>query len=274
MAGADTSSAPPGRWDDLRLRLVSGVVMVVVGFTCVYFAGLYIFALVAVLVAAMSWELTRMLAPDLDWVRTWTLVGLAVGALSLAAQLPFPARAPLLIAASGLALFFVSGNRRPYFLFYAAALLTAMGVFDQRDHFGLVWMMWLVLVVVQSDVMGYFAGRTFGGAKFWPSLSPKKTWSGIIAGWVGAAILGGIFGWATGAGTVVAVFSVILCYAAQMGDIAESWLKRKAGVKDSSNLIPGHGGVWDRFDGLVGATLALLIIEQITNFPPRLPGPL
>jgi phosphatidate cytidylyltransferase len=97
-----------------------------------------------------------------------------------------------------------------------------------------------------------------GGVKFWPAFSPKKTWSGIVGGWFGAALLtyfmvqGGHISLPTETALFVAL---CLSFASQLGDITESALKRASGVKDSSNLIPGHGGVMDRFDGLIGASL-------------------
>ena len=126
--------------------------------------------------------------------------------------------------------------------------------------FGIVVLVWVIGVVIASDVMGYFAGRVFGGPKFWPKVSPKKTWSGTVAGWGGAALLGWVLNAKLLAGGLdlpisLVLFSVILAFAAQMGDIVESALKRKAGIKDSSSLIPGHGGVLDRFDGMIGAAL-------------------
>ena len=125
----------------------------------------------------------------------------------------------------------------------------------------------LVLVVVGTDVFGYFAGRIIGGPKFWPSLSPKKTWSGTVAGWIGALLLGVLL-WRLGRGDAMLIWcSPIVCLAGQMGDIAESWLKRRAGVKDSSNLIPGHGGFMDRFDAVTGAVLATMLIGLLTALP-------
>jgi phosphatidate cytidylyltransferase len=128
-------------------------------------------------------------------------------------------------------------------------------------------MLWLVLVVAVTDIGGYFAGRIIGGPKFWPRVSPKKTWSGTAAGWVGAGIVGWAFMATTGMGVALIGISVALSMASQMGDIAESAVKRNAGVKDSSALLPGHGGVWDRFDGMLGASLLLLVIESFTGFP-------
>ncbi|MEM6897415.1 MAG: phosphatidate cytidylyltransferase, partial [Pseudomonadota bacterium] len=126
---------------------------------------------------------------------------------------------------------------------------------------------WLILVVVITDVAGYFAGRAFGGPKFWPAISPKKTWSGTVAGWVGAAILGAIFLTFTNAGRDLVWISVLVSFASQMGDITESALKRRMGVKDSSTLIPGHGGLFDRFDGLLGAALVMLLAALIVDVP-------
>ncbi len=110
-----------------------------------------------------------------------------------------------------------------------------------------------------------------GGPKFWPRVSPKKTWSGTIAGWIGAALIGWIWAVWQDAGWETIGISVALAMMAQMGDIAESAVKRKVGVKDSSNLLPGHGGLFDRFDAMLGAALMLLVIESLSEFPP-IPG--
>jgi phosphatidate cytidylyltransferase len=124
---------------------------------------------------------------------------------------------------------------------------------------GASWLLWLIGVVVATDVAGYFAGKMIGGPKLWPRVSPKKTWSGSSAGWIAAAIVGAFFSEASGLGVGAIVLSVVMSMASQAGDIAESALKRKTGVKDSSALIPGHGGLFDRFDGMLGAAAAFLI---------------
>jgi phosphatidate cytidylyltransferase len=125
----------------------------------------------------------------------------------------------------------------------------------------------MVLVVVVTDIAGYFAGRIIGGPKFWPAVSPKKTWSGTVAGWLSAAVVGLIFLAISTAGIDLIWISSVLAFASQLGDIAESAIKRRAGVKDSSNLIPGHGGLMDRFDGLLGAALFMLLVAQLTPVP-------
>lgn len=152
-------------------------------------------------------------------------------------------------------------------LFYGAAILLAGAalIWLRCQPQGLVLTLWLLAVVIASDIMGYFAGRLLGGPKFWPRVSPKKTWSGTIAGWIGALIVGWAFSGTLG--SVVILFSPIVAFAGQMGDIAESAIKRRAGVKDSSNLIPGHGGVLDRFDAVIFAALIVAGAGVLCPFP-------
>lgn len=117
----------------------------------------------------------------------------------------------------------------------------------------------VISVVVATDTAGYFAGRVLGGPKLAPSISPGKTWSGAAAGWIAAAAVGLLFELMAGiSGAVWA--SVALSAASQLGDLAESRLKRWADVADSSSLIPGHGGVLDRFDGMTTASIAVLAL--------------
>lgn len=146
-------------------------------------------------------------------------------------------------------------------IFALAVACVGFGLVYFREANGFSFILWMILVVIASDVMGYFAGRTLGGPKFWPAISPKKTWSGTVAGWVGAALVGFGFVMWNGSPISLIALSVLTALAGQLGDIAESALKRKVGVKDSSNLIPGHGGVLDRFDAVSGAVLFLVLVS-------------
>jgi phosphatidate cytidylyltransferase len=146
-------------------------------------------------------------------------------------------------------------------------MVAGFGLISLRSGAGTPAIVWIVLVVVTSDVMGYFAGRILGGPKFWPAISPKKTWSGTAAGWLGAAIVGFGF-WALGyASAGILLLSPLVAFAGQMGDIAESWIKRRTGVKDSSNLIPGHGGFLDRFDAMTGAVVLVMLLSLLVTLP-------
>jgi phosphatidate cytidylyltransferase len=120
----------------------------------------------------------------------------------------------------------------------------------------------LFAIVWSTDVFAYFAGRAIGGPKLAPVISPKKTWSGAVAGVVGAvvvavAVAGYLGPFAKG---TIAIVALVLSVVAQLGDLFESWLKRHFGAKDASHLIPGHGGVMDRLDGFWAAALAGCIV--------------
>jgi phosphatidate cytidylyltransferase len=128
----------------------------------------------------------------------------------------------------------------------------------------------LLAAVIGTDVGAYFAGRMIGGPKIAPAISPSKTWAGLLGGMAGAALLANLAVWAMGLdvhqgkGLVqsIALIAAGLAVVAQAGDFFESWLKRRAGVKDSGNLIPGHGGLFDRVDGLLAASLAFYLLMR------------
>lgn len=126
---------------------------------------------------------------------------------------------------------------------------------------GLLLAFWGLSVVWATDIGAYFAGRSFGGPKVAPRISPNKTWSGLFGGMFGALLLGWILADHWGLSFQFALLSPFLAILAQIGDFFESWMKRRAGVKDSGTLIPGHGGFLDRLDGVVTAlpVAALLV---------------
>ncbi len=133
------------------------------------------------------------------------------------------------------------------------ALLPALGLLwiRERDEHGLYLLIWAFIVTWATDIGAYFAGRSFGKRKLAPTISPNKTVEGLTGGVVAAAVFGGA--WAVGMGLGVALLALgpVLAVAAQAGDLFESGMKRRAGVKDSGAWLPGHGGVLDRLDGLV-----------------------
>lgn len=128
---------------------------------------------------------------------------------------------------------------------------------------GLLFAFWGLSLVWATDIGAYFAGRTFGGPKVAPQISPNKTWSGLIGGMVGALVLGLILATYAELPSRLALASPALAVLAQAGDFFESWMKRRAGVKDSGSLIPGHGGALDRLDGVVTALPAAAFLVWI-----------
>jgi phosphatidate cytidylyltransferase len=245
--------------------VISAVVLIAVGASEIWIGGVSFAMLVILLTAAMVWELANMTAPARQ---NTPLVMAAIAAAALGVTVAFPERvSTAFLMAPALALALTPRRDRRLTSLYAVAIMLAgYGLVNLRDT-GSQTMVWLVLVVVVTDVLGYFAGRTVGGPKFWPAVSPKKTWSGTVAGWVGAALVGMGFVLAGQAGWGLVPLSVLVSLAGQMGDIWESWIKRRCGVKDSSNLIPGHGGVLDRFDALTGGIVAVMLLGLVIPLP-------
>lgn len=254
------------QWSDLAVRMGSGAVMLIVGMAAVAAGGDVFHGFVAIICGVMVWELVRMLAPETS--KTALQLGLLAGISSmLAIYLPPAFAFPVLMAPAFVGLGQLQSHRSIYFVYVGAVLLAGYGMMSVRDDLGFIWMLWLALVVVCTDVAGYFAGRLFGGPRFWPRISPKKTWSGTVAGWLAAGLLGLVFAFFTKAGLVLVILSALVSFASQLGDIAESAVKRKMKVKDSSDLIPGHGGVLDRFDGMLGASVFILLVIQFVGLP-------
>ena len=138
------------------------------------------------------------------------------------------------------------------------ALLPALALLWVRERaqlngapVGLELLLWVFITTWSVDIGAYFAGRTIGGPKLAPAISPNKTWAGLIGGMVAAALVGGLWVYLVQLPSVLALLAAPFAAAAQGGDLFESWLKRRARVKDSGDWLPGHGGALDRLDGLV-----------------------
>lgn len=248
-----------GRWSDLMPRILSAIVMVAVGLVEIWLGGVWFALLIAAACGGMIWELVRMLAPDQDG-QALQLGSMAAAAVLGATLLPTMWGMPLLAAPVMAGIFQMPSASRVRFGLFGLWIVCAGFAFVWlRNEMGVLWLLWLIGVVVVTDIAGYFAGKIIGGPKLWPRISPKKTWSGSSAGWLAAAGAGLAFAEASGLGLWAVALSVVISMASQAGDIAESALKRRTGVKDSSALIPGHGGLLDRFDGMLGAAAAFLI---------------
>jgi phosphatidate cytidylyltransferase len=151
---------------------------------------------------------------------------------------------------------------------YASLIVLVPPIVRSHPDLGILGLLWMFAVVWATDIAAYFTGRAFGGPKLCPAISPKKTWSGFVGGVVAAALGGLLIAWAGsrfglnhpfGFGLTV-VLSVVASIASQIGDLGESALKRHCDVKDSSHLIPGHGGVMDRLDGFWAVCLIVAAV--------------
>jgi len=243
--------------------------MVVLGFGAIWQGGLVFILFIVGICGAMVWELSRMIEAE-DTAKALQM-GLMTSAMLLISSYISPFYILPFLLAPGLAGAARMSRMHGVYLAYAFIIaLAGISLISVRGNLGFGWILWLILVVVATDVAGYFTGKMIGGPKFWPRISPKKTWSGTVAGWVAAGIVGALFSTLAGAGTALILISVLMSMASQAGDIAESALKRRTGVKDSSALIPGHGGVMDRFDGMLGAALFVLLTSALFGFPAGL----
>ncbi|MGH6797169.1 MAG: phosphatidate cytidylyltransferase, partial [Roseiarcus sp.] len=148
---------------------------------------------------------------------------------------------------------------------YAGALVASVGLLRVSPSFGLAAILWLFAVVWGADIAAYFAGRLIGGPRLWPSVSPGKTWAGAIVGALAGAVLGLML--AAWTNRLAALFWLGLAAAivSELGDLFESALKRRFGVKDSSGLIPGHGGLMDRLDAFVAASAFAALVAGLNS---------
>jgi phosphatidate cytidylyltransferase len=222
------------------------------------------------------WVLLVMLATVglyLEWlmiiglVRDWRANVPGVAALAIAGMCLIAGRldAALIALAIGLvAVGLLSPERRQWSatgFFYAAAAQLASVLVRQDPQNGFAALFFILLAVWAADIGGYFAGRGIGGPRLWPKVSPKKTWAGAIGGFSGSLAVAAVFS-AAGAGKTgpLLALAAFLSVISQLGDLFESAVKRRFGVKDSSQIIPGHGGLLDRLDGFVAAVLAAAIL--------------
>jgi phosphatidate cytidylyltransferase len=262
---ADPVSRTPASMNNLALRILSAAMLAPLALFAAYRGG-WLFVLFWGLAAiAVLWEWTTMVV-GASYRLMFASCGGAVAMAGFVAWLGRPIVAILMVGLGGLAAaIFAPDERRVWVtagIAYAGALLLAPVFLRADDMFGFAVIVLLFAIVWTTDVGAYFACRALGGPKLLPIVSPKKTWSGAIVGAIGAILVAlfvaSLFG--SFNRTAIAVFAFILSVVSQCGDLFESWVKRKFGVKDSSHLIPGHGGVMDRLDGFWAAALVACVI--------------
>lgn len=260
---------------ELRLRIASGIAIAVIALTMLYWSPVAFIALTFLVAAAMSWEwgrIVRGIMPDSALVAHVAVVLIAavfvindMAGWGVAAAVAGAAAVAALSAGAGRAQLSAAG------VLYTALPVVALGWLRLDEPLGFLATLYVVLAVAVTDIAAYVSGRTIGGPKLWPAISPNKTWSGLLGGITAAALAGLLFAFFTGTGSPgwLAGLGLAIGLVAQCGDLAESALKRHFGVKDSGGLIPGHGGFMDRMDGIVTASiLAALIGFSIDAFAP------
>ena len=234
--------------------------------------------LIAIAVVAMGWEWGHLVrGKGLD--AAFLLQAIAAVAACIAVMLGFPGWSLMVVLAGTASVFFVrcaadGGGLEARWsatgVSYAGLPAIALIWFRGDDAYGTLAVIYLFAVVWTTDIAAYFFGRLIGGPKLARFISPKKTWAGLIGGVLSAALAGAVFAYAAGFYALwLGIMALGFALIAQLGDLGESAVKRIFGKKDSSHLIPGHGGILDRVDGLVSvAVLAALLVWIIDPAHP------
>lgn len=250
---------------ELKRRVAAAAVLAPAVLLLAWLGGLALALLVAAAAVVMAREWQGLIADSSAPV----VAAAAIAAVALAMLgRPLLALAVLALAALVLACDRRGGAARSALgpLYVGVPCVALLWLRLQPDH-GLSLVIWLLLVVWATDIGAYAVGRLVGGPRLAPRISPAKTWAGLGGGMLAAAAVGSIaaiaLGWTRG--VAPALTGAVLAVVAQAGDLFESWLKRRRGLKDSGTLIPGHGGLLDRVDGLMTATPALALLILFTG---------
>jgi phosphatidate cytidylyltransferase len=267
----------------LTIRIASALVMIPPALAAIYFGSPWFDLLICVGALVLAWEWTGL--TGCSPLRGW-LVAVATGSAVLAIALSEPLIAIAILMVTAIVIVFIRNQ--------TVQSESSPGAHSELNHpiwsavgvvyigipcVALVWLrgepigagrdtiLWLFLVIWAADCGAYLFGRVIGGPLLAPTISPKKTWSGLIGSVACAGAMGGAF-----AATLekeellsIALFSAILGVVEQGGDLGESWLKRRSGRKDSSRLIPGHGGLFDRVDGLLVAAVVVAFVALMDD---------
>src|SRR5262245_8036557 len=259
----DQQGSPRTAWlgGDFATRLLSGIAMAVIAAGALAAGAAAFNALVFVLALLLSWEWGRLVHGRGAEIVIAVHVAAAALAVGLAAlgfvglgllALPIGAIVAMLLSLGRHSLFAVLG------VFYAGLPAVTLIWLRSDPTYGLRAAVFVILLVIAADTGAFLAGRGLGGPKLWPSVSPNKTWAGLLGGVLAGGIAGALMALAVPGSSALRLgaTAAVLAFLAQMGDLMESAIKRRFGAKDTSALIPGHGGVMDRLDGLVIAATA------------------
>jgi phosphatidate cytidylyltransferase len=248
--------------DDFAQRLVSGLAMGAIAAVCTVLGMMPFAVLVIVVAMLLSWEWGRLVHGREGDTVIAVHAAAAGGAAVLAAfdkvglgllLLPIGAILATLLTLGRSSVFSALG------VFYVGLPAVSLIWLRSDPQLGLLAVFFVIVIVVTTDTAGFVAGRLMGGPKLWPRVSPNKTWAGMVGALAASSIIAALFWFAVPEGSAVrlAATGAMLSFVAQAGDLAESAIKRRFGAKDTSSLIPGHGGVMDRVDGLVAAASAV-----------------
>ena len=261
---------------ELGRRIVSAVALIAAALALTYWGTWPFVVLVTIGATAMCWEWGHLVR-GADWDAALGVHLLAVWVGCALAALAAPALGALALLIGAVIVAFVRFSHASFASWSGVLYIGLPAIIliwlRSSEAWGFSAVLLILLIVWTCDTAAYAAGRTIGGIKLWPRVSPNKTWAGFLGGVIAAGIAASLFAqFVEGASAVrLAIIGLALGVVSQLGDLGESALKRAFDVKDSSGLIPGHGGFLDRLDGLVTAVLmaALIVLANDLNDPAR-----
>jgi phosphatidate cytidylyltransferase len=259
---------------NLTLRVLSAAVILPLAVAMVWLGAWYFVFFIALIGAAMGWEYARLCRSGTA-IRAILTILLGAAPVILTVNGALPALGWIAAGVAVVTVVTVLRQTAEKILLVAGCAYLGVAVLAitwlrLSPDTGALVLLWIVAVVVATDIGAYFAGRGIGGPKLAPRVSPSKTWAGLLGGMLCAALAGWAIGYfGTGPESVfIAVAGAAFAIVAQLGDLAESAVKRHAGVKDSGNLIPGHGGILDRLDGFLAVAPAVALVTIAAGESP------
>ena len=262
--GPATGSAPQRFGPDLWPRVAAAVAMGSVAVAATWIGGFLFAAFWWLASIVVLWEWQRLVGGERLIVARVVAgaVALALAALWALHDSIAGVVAALILGAAVVG--WIAGGRQGIWaaagVLYAGALVASVGLLRVSPSFGMASILWLFAVVWGADIAAYFAGRLIGGPRLWPRVSPGKTWAGAIVGAFAGAVLGLVLGAWTNRLAALFWLGLATAIVSELGDLFESALKRRFGVKDSSGLIPGHGGLMDRLDAFTSASFFAAVV--------------
>ncbi|MBR1778794.1 MAG: phosphatidate cytidylyltransferase [Alphaproteobacteria bacterium] len=251
----------------LKQRVLSACILLPLPILALYFGSPWFELLCAVILTIMGWEWEKLV------LKRFSVLGMLIAVTGICSVFLLDIEAAVawtLPAVMTVVLYLAAKKQQTehktlfaFGMIYSVYPVTALAFMLQ--NYGFISTIWLIGTVWAMDTGAYLFGKTIGGPKMCPRISPKKTWAGLIGGMLTAAVWGaGCAKFGAAAYEPVMIVSAVLGAVSQGGDLLESWIKRYLNVKDSSNLIPGHGGIFDRMDALLAvAPIVVLIIVFI-----------